>query len=111
VCVCVKKNVYGEHFKYFICLSKVLGQMKDKKVLYFTYLGVLKLLFCAKGSEKAKRFQRWVTKILFTMQMDKDGLAAEVVSTIKKDYELYKKRNKNYIHYNGNIKQIYKRLN
>jgi prophage antirepressor-like protein len=71
--------------------------MKDKKVLYFTYLGVLKLLFCAKGSEKAKRFQRWVTKILFTMQMgsqaDKDGLAAEVldVSTIKKHYELNKK--------------------
>jgi prophage antirepressor-like protein len=82
-------HVYGEHFKYFICLSKVSGQMEDKKVLYLTYLGVLKLLFCARG-DKSKRFQKWATKILFTMQMgsqaDKDGLAAEAldvdVSTI-----------------------------
>jgi prophage antirepressor-like protein len=83
-------HVYGEHFKYFIGPDDSSRQMDDKKVLYLTYLGVLKLLFCAKGSDKAKRFQRWATKILFTMQMgsqaDKDGLAADAldvdVSTI-----------------------------
>ena len=76
-------HVYGEHFKYFICLSKVSGQMEDKKVLYLTYLGVLKLLLRARG-DKAKRFQKWATRILFTMQMgsqaDKDGLAAEALN-------------------------------
>jgi prophage antirepressor-like protein len=60
-------HVYGEHFKYFICPKKVSGQMEDKKVLYLTYLGVLKLLFYGRG-DKAKRFQRWATKFLFTMQ-------------------------------------------
>nr|QOI90586.1 hypothetical protein HWQ62_00455 [Pyramimonas orientalis virus] len=77
-------HVYGEHFKYFICPGNLQRQIEDKKVLYLTYMGVLKLLFCARGSDKAKRFQRWVTKIIFTMQMgsqaDKDGLAAEALN-------------------------------
>ena len=76
-------HVYGEHFKYFICPETFDRQMEDKKVLYLTYMGVLKLLLCARG-DKAKRFQRWATKILFTMQMgsqeDKDGLAAEALN-------------------------------
>ena len=88
-------HVYGEHFKYFICLKKVSGQMEDKKVLYLTYLGVLKLLLCARG-DKAKRFQRWVTKIIFTMQMgsqdDKVSLAAEALNVDKSTItQLFKK--------------------
>nr|QOI90363.1 hypothetical protein HWQ62_00226 [Pyramimonas orientalis virus] len=54
-----------------------------KKVLYLTYMGVLKVLFSARGN-KAQRFQKWATKILFTMQMgaqdDKDKLAAKALN-------------------------------
>ena len=64
-------------------------QNNNKKMLYLTYMGVLKVLFSARGN-KAERFQEWATRILFTMQMgeqgDKDALAAEAldvdVSTI-----------------------------
>jgi hypothetical protein len=40
--------VYGEHFKYFICLDTKTGQIEDKKVLYLTYVGVLKQVFILK---------------------------------------------------------------
>jgi prophage antirepressor-like protein len=85
------KYVYGKHFVYVrktIRISdsrsnQVDEQNNDKNVLYLTYMGVLKVLFCARGN-KAERFQEWATRILFTMQMggqdDKDALAAEALN-------------------------------
>jgi hypothetical protein len=73
-------HVYGQHYSYF----KHIGvDQNSNKELYLTYMGVLKLLFCSRGN-KAERFQKWETKILFTMQMgnqdDKDALAAEALN-------------------------------
>lgn len=77
-------HVYGTHFVYFQTTSvNYAGRSKE---LYLTYLGVLKVLFSARG-DKAERFQKWATKILFTMQIgnqdDKDELAAEALQVDK----------------------------
>jgi hypothetical protein len=86
-------HVYGEHYIYFYSRTSPVNnvgrsnqsgvQNNDNKVLYLTYMGVLKVLFSARGN-KAERFQEWVTSILFTMQMgvqdDKDALAAEALN-------------------------------
>jgi prophage antirepressor-like protein len=76
---------YDRDFKYFHSdtgNSSIRMEIK-KKVLYLTYMGVLKVLFSARGN-KAERFQKWATKILFTMQMgaqdDKDKLAAKALN-------------------------------
>jgi hypothetical protein len=96
--------VYGKEYIYFHStdinyagrstggISSGLSEQLviKKKVLYLTYMGVLKALFCARG-DKADRFLDWATRILFTMQMgnqeDKDKLAADAlevdVSTVK----------------------------
>ena len=83
-------HVYGKHFKYFIGPDTVSSQIDDKKVLYLTYLGVVKLLFCARG-DKAKRFQIWATNILFTMQIGKESQQMQEMQLKhqieKKEYE------------------------
>jgi prophage antirepressor-like protein len=84
--------VYGKHYKIFKVTTYSRNSQGDddvqneKKVLYLTYNGVLKILFCSRGN-KAERFNKWATKILFTMQMggqgDKDALAAEALNVDK----------------------------
>nr|QOI90516.1 hypothetical protein HWQ62_00381 [Pyramimonas orientalis virus] len=80
---------YEKDYKYFyLNIRNSDGQAEEggqvkKKVLYLTYMGVLKVLFGARGN-KAERFQKWATRILFTMQMgnqkEKDKLAAEALN-------------------------------
>jgi hypothetical protein len=92
-------HVYGEHFKYFILKSPVnYGSHQNeapKKVLYLTYIGVLKVLFCARGN-RAERFQKWASNILFSMQMgsqdDKATVVAEALNVDKSSItQLFKK--------------------
>ena len=61
------------------CPGNKSSQMEDKKVLYLTYMGVLKLLFSSRG-DKAKRFQKWATRILFTIQMGDNNVRDEVAA-------------------------------
>jgi hypothetical protein len=79
-------HVYGKDYIYFTGNSDGKVKVKvegKKKVLHLTYMGVLKVLFSARGN-KAERFQEWATRILFTMQMgkqdDKDMVASEALN-------------------------------
>lgn len=82
-------HVYEKDYKYFyLNIRNSDGQAEEggqvkKKVLYLTYMGVLKVLFSARGN-KAERFQKWASKILFTMHLgsqdDKDKLAAKALN-------------------------------
>ena len=85
--------VYEINYKYFkISNASILygGVHQNKKELFLTYDGVLKVLFCSQG-DRGVRFRKWATRILFTMQMgsqeEKDKLAADAldvdVSTVK----------------------------
>nr|QOI90536.1 hypothetical protein HWQ62_00405 [Pyramimonas orientalis virus] len=79
----VKGNYqHGKDFKYFKIMKDQKNSLDFKNVLYLTYDGVLKVLFCARG-DRGVRFRKWAPRILFTMQMgsqeDKDSLAAEAL--------------------------------
>nr|QOI90464.1 hypothetical protein HWQ62_00328 [Pyramimonas orientalis virus] len=74
--------------------------MEDKKVLYLTYMDVLKLLFPARG-DKANRFQKWATRILFTIQMGdnngRDEVASEALNVGKSTItELFRKSSRSF---------------
>jgi hypothetical protein len=85
-----KENCYelGIHYKVFntpIMLKGYDGSNKksNKRVLYLTFLGMLRVLFCSRTSGNAEKFQIWATEKLFTVQMgaaeDRDELAAELI--------------------------------
>jgi prophage antirepressor-like protein len=79
--------VYGKDFIYFYSVFDVRNsnakqnQTDKNKVLYLTYMGVLKVLVCARGN-KAERFHEWTSRILFTIQMgsQEDKVAAEALN-------------------------------
>jgi hypothetical protein len=85
----------GTDYKYFKIPKKKGDSLLFKNVLFLTYDGVLKVLFCSQG-DRGIRFRKWASRILFTMQMgsqdEKDILASEAlnvdVSTVK---QLFKK--------------------
>lgn len=66
--------VYRKHYIYFQVETPINsgGFPRDsndtKRTLYLTYIGVMKVLFGARG-DKAERFTTWATRIIFTMQM------------------------------------------
>lgn len=80
------------HYKYFTNVKFPKGKnMKVKKgqkdlvkVVYFTYSGIIRCLNVSK-SKKAKLFQRWANKILFTHQFgnqeEKQELASKLLGT------------------------------
>lgn len=80
---------YNDHYKYFNTEKGGGKSPSDhpNKELYLTYLGVMKVLFCARGN-KAGRFQKWVSHILFAVQMgnrtDREKVAAEVLNVTHK---------------------------
>lgn len=74
----------NEDYKYFYCknIRKISEKNKNKKTLFLTYSGVLRVLF-ASHSQIAKRFVKWATEKLFTIQMgtkeDKQKLAKDLM--------------------------------
>nr|QOI90592.1 hypothetical protein HWQ62_00461 [Pyramimonas orientalis virus] len=87
--------IYNVHFKHFLKNGKNVATEQNKKVLYLTYNGVLKFLFCSRGG-KAEIFQEWASNILFSMQMgsqdDKVAIASEALNVDKSTItQLFKK--------------------
>lgn len=80
---------YNEHYKYFNTEKGWGNSPSDhpNKELYLTYLGVLKFLFCSRGN-KAGRFQKWASRILFAVQMGdpehREEVAAEALNITHK---------------------------
>jgi hypothetical protein len=64
----------NEHYIFFNCIIPVLNGKKTskqnnaKKELFLTYEGLLRLLFVSKN-DKTKKFIKWATEKLFTIQM------------------------------------------
>ena len=76
----------NEHYKIFICknsanadLSSVETTNKIQKKLYLTYEGMLKVLFSSR-SPKVKKFVKWATETLFTLQMGSVEEKQEIIS-------------------------------
>ena len=72
-----------EHYIYFI-LSEMSTAQKtiNKKVLFLTYEGILRVLFVSKNN-KTKPFNKWATKILFAVHMGSEEHKDELISDIK----------------------------
>ena len=78
--------VYNRHYMFYRVFDVLIADVDttddDTKVLYLTYLGVVKLLSCARG-DKAERFQEWAARCLFAIQMGntdaRDKVAAETL--------------------------------
>lgn len=71
-----------EHYKTFIDTNRdILNFHMNKKQLYITYKGMLKILFSSR-SGKANSFVDWATETLFTAQMGTTGQREELVSGI-----------------------------
>jgi hypothetical protein len=82
-----KKTQYEEHidYEYFYVRSRVADvkkARKHKRVLFLTYVGILRVLFISK-SGNTKCFVTWATEKLFTIQMgtakQKQTLASKVL--------------------------------
>jgi hypothetical protein len=66
-----KNTNYEEklHYKYFIINNTHKnGKKTSKKVLYLTYLGLIRVLFVSKNPN-CENFQKWSINILFTHQL------------------------------------------
>ena len=71
-----------KHYKYFIVENRINNSKNiDKKVLYLTYLGMLKVLFSSR-SGNAETFQEWVTETLFTVHLGTDENKYELVKSM-----------------------------
>jgi hypothetical protein len=74
--------IRGTHYKTFCRKVMTGGQEKNRKGLYITYQGMIKILFSS-HSEKAKLFQSWATNILYTHHMgtkdEKQDLASNLL--------------------------------
>ena len=72
------------HYKYFITgkLTKDQNlQNKNSKLLYLTYKGLIKCLYCS-HSPKAEQFQDWAENILFTHQFGNEKEKGELASKL-----------------------------
>lgn len=84
--------VVEKDYTYFIC-KKVRNSEENtnntiiKKVMYLTYIGILRVLF-ASHSPRAHTFVKWATESLFTLQMgtqiQKDDLISSVLGVSAK---------------------------
>lgn len=82
------------HYKYFICnnykkLEKTTNAPNtNKKILYLTYEGILRVLFVSRSGNTSS-FINWATKTLFTVQMgtkmEKKKLASSVLGVSVKE--------------------------
>jgi hypothetical protein len=65
-----------------VVIPNTSSDQTNRKVLYLTYLGMLRVLFASRVG-KAERFQKWASDILFTHQMGtkeaKETLAADIL--------------------------------
>ena len=70
------------HYKYFT-LQKNDNVMKKKvkKRLYLTYTGLIRCLYVSRN-KNADKFQKWASKILFTVQMGTSEQKNELVSKL-----------------------------
>ena len=78
----------NEHYKIFICkkpailaISSKVSTNKIQKKVYLTYEGILKVLFSSR-SPKVKKFVKWATETLFTIQMGSIEKKQEMVSNV-----------------------------
>jgi hypothetical protein len=77
----------NEHYVYFICPNNGMTKTQQKKkprvqkLMYITYEGMIKILYCSKSS-KAKAFRSWATTTLFTAQMGTKEQKYELSSKI-----------------------------
>jgi hypothetical protein len=84
------------HYKYFTVQKNTPGEKNQvKKVLYLTYKGMLRVLFCSRTGN-AERFQDWATDKLFTLQMgtkeQKQALVSDALGvTVEAVREVFKK--------------------
>lgn len=64
------RNSYKENidYKYFYCKNVLKTQKINKKELYLTYTGLLRVLFVSR-SGRADKFVKWAAETLFTAQM------------------------------------------
>lgn len=70
------------HYKYFIC-KKYGGSTKKiiiKKELFFTYEGILRMLFVS-ISPQVKPFIKWATETIFALQMGTNEQKRNVISS------------------------------
>ena len=77
------KYEHNNHYKYFInMISRNSGYRNNKKLLYFTYRGVIKCLFNSR-TKLAEKFQDWCLKTLFIHQfgdkLEKQQLSSKLL--------------------------------
>jgi len=80
--------VLDEHYCYFICMDLMIkrnntikkGSTKGRR-MFLTYEGMIKLLYCSRSSN-AKKFRKWATETLFTVQMGDDNEKQELASNL-----------------------------
>lgn len=73
----------GIHYKFFIRIPiAVSGDLhSNKKILYLTYMGMLRFLFSSRN-KNAEQFQEWASTILFASQMGTPEQKTKVISQI-----------------------------
>ena len=112
---------YDIHYKFF---KDNGGKNSDtvtpfKKKMYLTYHGLIKLLYCNR-SQNAIKFQKWATRVLFSVQMgnieDKVEIVAECMgASIKTVMEVFKKNVTTipcvYLFFLGKVKDLRKTFN
>lgn len=70
------------HYKFFICVkSGTVNIAANKKKLYLTYMGILRVLFVSR-SGNTKSFVGWATKTLFTAQMGTKNEKKKLASSL-----------------------------
>jgi len=87
---------YNTHYVFYIDTRNSGTDVSPDKVMYLTYLGVVKLLMCSRA-KKAEHFQRWAITTLFTHQFgsasEKDSLASNLLgvspATIQSVFRCY----------------------
>jgi hypothetical protein len=73
---------YGKmHYKMFQKNKTENNDLNTNKILYLTYQGMLKVLFCSRTG-RADAFVEWATDTLFTVHMGTEEQKVDMVSTI-----------------------------
>ena len=88
--VVLKKPSYtSDHYQIFVKISKYTHGVEseqsvrtDWNMVYLTYEGMLKVLYCSK-SKQVKRFRTWATRVLFAAHMGDDEQKNEVIAEMK----------------------------
>lgn len=68
-------------YTYFICKKKVKTFFETKKELFFTYTGVIRILFTSR-SPIADCFIKWASEKLFTLQMGTEKQKRKLVADV-----------------------------